>query len=26
VSQVSQAQAEMTVRVSDGEFEINRKS
>lgn len=26
VSRVSQAQAEMTVRVSDGEFEINRKS
>lgn len=26
VSRVSQAQGEMTVRVSDGEFEVNRKS
>lgn len=26
VSKVSQAQGEMTVRVSDGEFEVNRKS
>jgi len=26
VSKISQAQGEMTVRVSDGEFEINRKS